>query len=60
MRQLDYFRLEKILDDKIKNKRAKTVEVDFAEDDIVPIKMDIYNLTIAANYTKNVTPMQIN
>ena len=36
--KLENFRLEKILDDKIKNKKAKTVECDYAEEDIVVIK----------------------
>ena len=57
MKKLDIFRMEKLLDDKIKSKKAKTVELDFADDDIVKINMDIYNLTIAANYTKNVPAM---
>ena len=39
-----------------KERKNKTVENNYLLGDPVQIKMDLYNLTIAANMTKDVTP----
>ena len=45
-------------EDKVKHANHSK-EVDFKEGDIIEIKYDIYNLTIAANMTKNCSPAHL-
>jgi hypothetical protein len=59
----DKIRLAKIQQVKkleLQKKQAREsiiIENDFMEDEVIVIKMDVYNLFIAANLTKNVTPI---
>tara|TARA_B110000285_G_C15059044_1_gene581293 strand:+ start:1258 stop:1482 length:225 start_codon:yes stop_codon:yes gene_type:complete len=71
MKQSSRTSFEKIREQRIKLRKSIEVakklqrdsviiEDDFRAEEIIKIQMDVYNLFIAANITKNVTPGQLN
>ena len=45
---------------KVETGVQEVIEVDFMQGEKLPIQMDVYNITIAANYTKDVSPIALN
>jgi len=49
-----------IKEEKKRKKLSRVKEVDYREDDAVDFELDVYNMTIAAIFTRNCTPMALN
>ena len=58
--ELEKLQREKIMIQKAKSRANTTDELTYLEGEKVNIKMDVYNITIAANITRNVTSQEAN
>ena len=52
--------IEEHLEKQKPKERVKVEEDDFLKNEVISISSDVYNLTIAANMTKNCSPLELN